>query len=96
MIYTYLCDCCEEKWEESRKVSDRYLPTTLPCSKCGEMSVIKVPDAPMIKVPEGALGNAENGYSSTHGDAENFKAKSKGEPLPYPTSGKNSIYNSYN
>jgi len=34
-------------------------------------------------VPEGAYGNAANGYSTTHGDAENFKAKAAGKPKPY-------------
>ena len=80
MRYEYYCEGCHRVFEEDHKIEYRDLPCTFPCSVCGEYEVVKKINAVGISVPEGGCGNAANGYASTHGDSENFKAKSKGEP----------------
>ena len=85
MIYEYHCDQCEFTWEDNFKVDWRDYPTTQPCPRCKQYEVRRVLCVPTIDVREGACGNASTGYSSTHGDAENFKAKSRGEAIPYPS-----------
>ena len=84
MIYEYCCDSCEHTFEVILKVHQRYVPTEEPCPECGNLRVYKLPSKSSFNVPEGACGNANNGYSSYHGDSENFKARAKNEPLPYP------------
>jgi putative FmdB family regulatory protein len=83
-IFEYVCSNCNFNWEDIVPTEYRDLPTTYPCPRCQQHTVEKAIRAFSFSVPEGSCGNAANGYSSTHGDAENFKAKSKGEPIPYP------------
>lgn len=81
--YSYKCEYCWHTWEEDRRVDEREIPTVLPCPKCHEYGVYKLIGSAGFSVPEGGVGNSANGYSSTHGDAEIFKAKSRGEKPPY-------------
>lgn len=37
--YEYSCSSCENKWEESHKISERKTPESLPCPKCGAKTV---------------------------------------------------------
>lgn len=83
-IYEYMCTECGMKWEDKFPVEYRDLPETHPCPRCQTYSVKKMVGMFSFIVPEGAYGNAANGYATTHGDAENFKAKSAGKPIPYP------------
>lgn len=83
ILYEYICHHCALKWEEMSEIEHRDFPTTLPCKRCGEYEVRRVPPRISFVIKEGACGNAANGYSSTVGDAANFVAKSKGEKLPY-------------
>jgi hypothetical protein len=83
IAYRYLCEHCEHEFEYHVPMAHRDLPTTKPCPKCNHFEVIRPPAVGGIEVPEGGVGNAKNGYSSYHGDAENFKARSDGRPLPY-------------
>lgn len=64
-------------------MKERNTPLAFPCRKCDDYSIRRVIESGGFSVPEGGCGNAANGYSSTHGDAENFKAKSRGEKPPY-------------
>lgn len=83
MTYEYECKNCGYGFEMFQVHSDdRDAPTKLKCAKCGERAIVRLISQVSIDVPEGAYGNAANGYSSTHGDAENFKAIGKG-PKPY-------------
>ena len=82
-IYSFLCRNCGLKFDKELAIDYRYLPEIEPCGRCLEYDVIKVPTIATIRVPEGNCGNAANGYSSTHGDAENFKARARGEKEPY-------------
>lgn len=34
-IYEYICTECQELFEESQKIDDRYIPTEQPCKICG-------------------------------------------------------------
>lgn len=77
MRYGYMCGDCMLEFEEDQPVDLRDLPTGSPCPRCGEYSVERMMGTPRINVPVGNVGNAENGYSSTHGDSENFKAGRK-------------------
>ena len=81
--YVYLCEHCKVKFEEYHKITDRDYTITQPCPRCGEYEVIRIPSLSCFWVHEGACGNASNGYSSTVGDAENWKARSRGEKEPY-------------
>lgn len=82
-LYAYECFECEHAFEEMYPVKLRDVPTTYPCPRCGEYSIERGVGCAGFTVPEGGAGNAANGYSSTHGDAENFKARDKGEPPAY-------------
>ncbi len=86
MLYEYKCENCEYIFEQDYKVENREVPTIQPCPKCGEYYVKKMIGCGGFSVPEGGVGNSKNGYATTHGDSENFKAKSKGKPRPYPKS----------
>ena len=83
ILYGYVCSNCGLKFEELLNMEYRDLPTTKECRRCGEYSVIRALRC-NFNIPEGSCGNAANGYSSTHGDSENFKARAKGEKEPYP------------
>ena len=83
MISEYLCRNCSRKWEEFHSITDRDFPTTQVCPRCQEYEVIRVPSRVSFFVNEGSCGNSNNGYSSTVGDSEIFKAKSRGEKPPY-------------
>ena len=85
MIYQYSCDNCHYVYEDNFKVEWRDYPTTQPCPRCHQYEVRRDITVPTIDVKEGACGNASTGYSSTHGDAENFKARQRGEAIPYPS-----------
>ena len=39
--YDYRCEKCEHWFEEMRSMSEREVPTTEPCPKCGEMAIVK-------------------------------------------------------
>ena len=85
-VYEYYCSTCGYVFEECYKIEWRDYPTTLPCPRCvAGYTVSRRLTVPTIDVKEGACGNASTGYSSTHGDAENFKARQRGEPIPYPS-----------
>ena len=86
--YLYKCESCGEEFEYQLAIKLRDLPTTHPCPKCSHFEVRKEVGCAGFTVPEGDVGNAANGYSSYHGDAENFKARDKGKPLPYPKGNK--------
>lgn len=83
MISEYLCLNCSKKWEEFHTITDRDFPVTQACPRCQEYEVIRVPSRISFFVKEGACGNSANGYSSHYGDAENYKARSRGEKEPY-------------
>ena len=83
-VYQYKCFWCGKDFEDYHPVAHRDLPETQPCPYCAQFEVSRVLTVPHFTVPEGGVGNAANGYASTHGDAENFMARDKGEPLPYP------------
>ena len=83
ILYEFCCGHCYLKWEEMLSMEHRDLPTTLPCKRCGEYEVRRVPARVSFVVKEGACGNASTGYSSTVGDAERFKAKSEGRKSEY-------------
>ena len=83
-LYEYVCNNCSLVWEDFMPAEYRALPTTYPCPRCQQYTVEKAIRSFSFSIPEGACGNAANGYSTTHGDAENFKARSKGQPIPYP------------
>ena len=82
--YVFRCENCKHEFEYHLPMAHRDLPTTKPCPKCSHFEVIRPPAVGGIHVPEGAVGNAANGYSSYHGDSENFKARAAGKPEPYP------------
>ena len=82
-LFEYVCDHCNRKWEEFHKVEHRDTPLAFPCPRCQEYSVRRLITPVFFHVSEGACGNAATGYSSTVGDAENWKARDKGEPEPY-------------
>jgi len=82
-LYMYVCEHCYLKWEDIQPIALRDLPTTLPCPRCQEYEVRRVPARVSFVVKEGACGNASTGYSSTVGDAERFKAKSEGRKSEY-------------
>ena len=84
MLYEYECTKCGHRFEEMHKIENRLVPTTHPCPRCEEYEVFKITGCAGFSVPEGGCGNAANGYATTHGDSENFKAKSSGKPRPYP------------
>lgn len=76
--YDYECQACGFSREvilSSSKLRDE--PVEKPCPNCQAMSVIRIIGGAGFTVPEGACGNAANGYSSYHGDSENFKAGRK-------------------
>ena len=77
MRYDYRCYLCGNEWEDDFAVEYRDLPTTQPCEKCGEYGVIRLMATSLVQVLEGGCGNSKNGYSSTHGDSENFKSGRK-------------------
>jgi putative FmdB family regulatory protein len=83
-LYDYECTDCGYKFEDFFKIDEREQPCIYPCPRCGEYSVYLLTASGGFSVPEGALGNAANGYAEYHGDAENFKARDRGEPIPYP------------
>lgn len=83
ILYEFCCGRCALKWEEMLPIEHRDLPTTLPCKRCGEYEVWRVPPRVSFSIHEGACGNAANGYSSTIGDCENWKARDRGEKEPY-------------
>ncbi len=39
--YDYMCESCGNKFERTLKISDRNMPTEVPCEKCNETKVIK-------------------------------------------------------
>ena len=77
IMYEYGCQACRYQWEEMLSSDDRYKPVNEGCPKCGKLEVMKVCGNAGFTVPEGGCGNASNGYSSYHGDAELFKAKGR-------------------
>lgn len=82
--YEYYCKNCGHTFEFFTSIEYREMPCTTPCKKCGAFEVKRDISAVNFNVPEGGCGNSANGYNTYHGEAENFKAKSKGEPPPYP------------
>ncbi len=83
ILYEYKCSDCEYKFTAFNRIKDRDLPTAHPCPRCSEYSIDRSMGCGGFSVPEGALGNAKTGYSETHGDAENFKARAEGKSIPY-------------
>ena len=83
IAYNFKCENCNHEFEYYLPLAHRDLPTTKPCPECAHFEVIRPPQFGGFNVPEGSVGNAANGYSSYHGDAENFKARSEGKPAPY-------------
>lgn len=82
-LYEYKCENCKHEFEYHAPIAHRELACTKPCPKCSYFDVYRIPGCAGFTVPEGGCGNAANGYSSTHGDAENFKARQEGKPEPY-------------
>jgi len=84
IVYGYVCDNCEYSFEQGQDSIDlRDVPTTQPCPRCDRHDVRRAIGYGGFTVTEGGCGNAANGYSSTLGDSENFKARQEGRPIPY-------------
>lgn len=75
ILYSYQCKECYIEFEEYHSMAHRDVPLTKPCPACNKFAVIRMMGNGGFIVPEGGCGNAANGYSSYHGDAELFKAK---------------------
>jgi len=77
ILYKYVCDNCALAFEQPVDcIADRDKPCEGGCIRCGG-EIKRVITYGGFTVPEGGCGNAANGYSSTHGDSENFKAGRK-------------------
>ena len=83
ILYEYICSSCTHTFTEMHNMCSRNKPLAFPCPSCGEYEVYRKMGCGGFSVPEGSCGNAANGYSSTLGDSENFKARAQGKPLPY-------------
>lgn len=77
ITYLFKCDKCGNTFEKRLEMGERNRPTLEPCPSCLTESIYRVPGYGGFSVPEGGCGNAKNGYSSYHGDSENFKAGRK-------------------
>lgn len=77
ILYEYLCDNCKEYFTDVCSIEDRDQLTKEICQSCGAMSVRRLLTTGGFTVPEGGCGNAKNGYSSYHGDSQNFKSGRK-------------------
>jgi putative FmdB family regulatory protein len=78
MTYTYLCNSCNEQWEDRQFMNDRDLPVSEPCPHCNEKATVKriIDFAPRISY-EGAqtvLQRAGSGWN----DVLNKVKKSSG------------------
>lgn len=49
-FWTYRCQACGHEFEENYSIADQDVPTTEPCTKCGEMKVIRPFQAPVINL----------------------------------------------
>jgi len=40
-IYDYTCNSCKQSWDEFKSISNRKVPETLPCPKCGAENCVE-------------------------------------------------------
>ena len=80
ILYQYECTKCNYKHDmfvENIDCRDEPI-RTLVCPECdGGKTFKRNLGGAGFTVPEGSCGNAANGYSSFHGDSENYKAGRK-------------------
>jgi len=78
-IYSYVCTNCGNTFEEMRYIKDRDVPIGEECVACGRDTVAREcgNNGGFRLSKEGSVGWSEDGYATTHGDAENFKAGRK-------------------
>ena len=80
ILYSYICTdpMCGHIFDlfvENINERDKPCETEV-CLVCGE-PIRRMLGCCAFKIPEGASGNAANGYSSYHGDSEIFKRKNR-------------------
>jgi putative FmdB family regulatory protein len=61
--YSYKCDKCTNEYEAIVKMADRDVPTTQPCTACGQLGVIRTP---------GIGGHQFNDVQKPSGDWKNL------------------------
>ena len=85
-LYLYVCEKCEAEYDIECRVDERMGMHGQVCPDCREGRLMKqIGNRGGFRLgPNGNIGWANDGYATTHGDAENFKAKSKGLPEPFP------------
>lgn len=75
ILYSYLCKHCGYTEDIMMEMEDRDVPCG-ECIMCERDEVVRVcGNAGGFRLSsEGSVGWSEDGYSTTYGDAENFKA----------------------
>lgn len=78
MLYSYECKHCGHSFDMMLPMDDRDVPLG-ECLMCERDEVIRLcgNQGGFRLSPDGAVGWAEDGYSTVYGDAENFKAGRK-------------------
>lgn len=77
--YLYVCEKCEEEYEILCKVEERMGMNGQVCPECREGLLMKlIGNRGGFRLGKnGKVGWSEDGFATTYGDAENFKAKGK-------------------
>ena len=84
-IYQYECQECGHSEELILRIGE--LDSNQQCPSCPEGTYMgrHCGNKGGFRLgPDGSVGWASDGYGDTHGDIENFKARDRGEPIPYP------------
>jgi putative FmdB family regulatory protein len=83
-LYLYRCSNCGEDYDVLCKIDDRDQMQGRLCPECNRGKLERVAgNNGGFRLKPGGVGWSEEGYSTHYGDAENFKARSKGLPEPY-------------
>lgn len=79
MNYDYHCGSCDTRWEQSVRLADRDLPTTVPCPHCGaEGTVVRCLAAPSVSYDGGGVVSVVRRAGSGWNDVLNKVKKQSG------------------